>query len=103
MHQSSTDKILAMWKLARYDPKCSAVGQKYDEMEETFAGFVAGLSKEEQDLVWGFVGISDELDFCVMELMCEVFDIDPVGYLERLEAGRKSEGDCHASVRTGSQ
>ena len=92
-----------MWKLARNDPSCSAVSKRYDEMEDAFSQFAAGLSREDQDLVWGFVTTSDELDFCVMELMCELFNIDPAAYLEKLEAGGTTEGDCHASVRTGSQ
>ena len=85
MEHSSVDKVLAMWKLARQDPKCTAVGQRYDALEDAFSQFVAGLRKKDQDLVWSFVTTSDELDFCVMELMCEIFQIDPAAYLAESE------------------
>ena len=81
-----------MWKLARNDPSCSAVSKRYDEMEDAFSQFAAGLSREDQDLVWGFVTTSDELDFCVMGLMCEIFDIDPAAYLEKLESDPHGAG-----------
>lgn len=90
MEHSSADKVLAMWKLARTDPKCSAVGQRYDALEKAFSQFATGLNKEEQDLAWGFVTTSDELDFCVMELMREIFDIDPALYWEKQASDAKA-------------
>ena len=91
-----------MWKLARNDPKCCAVGKRYDEMEDTFSKCVAGLSREDQDIVWGFVTTSHELDFCVMELMCELFDIDPAAYLEKMESNPHGAGAPKASLCKGS-
>ena len=84
MEDGMPDKLLVLWRLSRSDPKCQEIGRRYDALETAFGEMAAKLSREDQDIAWGFVCTSDELDGRLMELMCEWFDLDPVGYLEKM-------------------
>lgn len=86
MEHTNPDPVRAMWKLARRDPKCREIGARYDALETAFGELVSGLSPQQQDIAWGFVSASDELDHRVMELMCECFGLDPAAYLREVEA-----------------
>ena len=98
MDHSMLDQVRAVWKLSRRDQKCREIGERYDTLETAFSEMVAKLSQQEQDIAWGFVCVSDELDCRVMELMCECFDLDPIRYLEELERGENGGGDSRAGL-----
>ena len=85
MNEIALKDILALWKIARYDPKCQEIGKRYDELETHFSETVATLGKEYQDLIWAFVTISDELNHRLLEVICQSFNLDPVAYLRKLE------------------
>ena len=87
MNLARTQDILALWKIARYDPKSCEIGQRYDEQENLFAEMVAKLKPEQQDIAWGFVCTSDELNHRLLEWICECFGIDPLGYLDAVVNG----------------
>ena len=87
MNDTLLEQVLALWKIARYDPKSCEIGQRYDEQENLFAEMVAKLDPEQQDIAWGFVCTSDELNHRLLELICECFGIDPLGYLDAVVNG----------------
>ena len=80
---------MEMWmgvlrELAKKDPKYREIRVRYDTLEDAFGKLAAKLTDEEQDIAWAFVCTSDELDRRLLELVCERFGIDPVGYLEQM-------------------
>ena len=85
MSTSKLEQVLALWKIARHDPRAQEIGRRYDELEVKFAETVTSLPREDQNILWDFVMTSDELNHRVLEMVCEVFRLDPVKYLRKLE------------------
>ena len=91
MGSTKLEQVLALWKIARHDPKSCEIGKRYEAQEDVFSEMVAGLSKEQQDIAWDFVCTSDEVNHRLLELICECFHIDPIGYLQDVtERNRKA-------------
>ena len=50
MGSTKLEQVLALWKIARHDPKSCEIGKRYEVQEDAFSEMVAGLSKEQQDI-----------------------------------------------------
>lgn len=70
-------RVHGLFQIARQDPEYSALGEEYDKLEERYAIMVQKLEEEDENLAWEFVLVSDSMNWRMMELICERYDIRP--------------------------
>ena len=70
------EKIHKLFQMARKDPQYAAMTKEYHELERKFSRMTQGLSKADEDLAWAFVCVSDGMNYRMMELLVEKYDIE---------------------------
>lgn len=63
--------IATLFQRARQDSKYKKMGEEYSRLEEQFSRMVMQLPQESQDLAWAFICISDEMNWRMLEIICE--------------------------------
>lgn len=63
--------IATLFQRARQDSKYKKMGEEYGRLEEQFSRMVMQLPQESQDLAWAFICISDEMNWRLLEIICE--------------------------------
>ena len=63
--------IATLFQRARQDSKYKKMGEEYGRLEEQFSRMVMQLPQESQDLAWAFICISDEMNWRMLEIICE--------------------------------
>ena len=63
--------IAALFQRARQDSKYKKMGEEYGRLEEQYSCMVMQLPRESQDLAWAFICISDEMNWRMLEIICE--------------------------------
>ena len=69
-------KLRALFDLVRKDPIYSEMSKKYQKLESDLERITQRLSSEEEDLVWEFVCLSDDMNLRIIEILCEKYEID---------------------------
>lgn len=76
------DKIEKRMKILRFlgklDEEYERIEEEYRQWEVKFTEMVSCLEREQQDIVWGFVCTSDALDHRLLEIACELIDLNKV-------------------------
>ena len=72
----NADSIMAIFEYAKMDPKYAQMNGTYGVLEDLFDKCVAKLLKEDQDIIWGFLCLSEEMNWRILELLCERYNID---------------------------
>ena len=63
--------IAALFRRARQDSQYAKMGEKYGRLEEQFSRMVMQLPQESQDMAWEFVCVSNEMNWRMLEIICE--------------------------------
>lgn len=74
--KTDPQKILSLFALAKQDAKYARMNEELGRLEDLFDKLVAKLSDEEQDIIWGFVCLSEEMNWYMLRLLCDRFDIE---------------------------
>ena len=64
-----------LFKMAGMDPQYAAMSNEYDKLQEAFEKLTYGMREEDKDVAWGFVCTSDDMNWHMVALICEWFDI----------------------------
>ena len=73
--EAKYEKIHKLFQMARKDPKYAAMTKEYRELEKKFAKMTQSLSKEDENLAWAFVCVSDGMNYRMIELLVDRYDI----------------------------
>lgn len=69
-------KLQNIFQLARQDPQYSKMVGEYLVLEHQFGELTRGMTDEEQDIAWGFACLSDDMNWRMIEILCERFGIN---------------------------
>lgn len=78
LHDKNYKKVRMLFKVARDDPQYAALAKQYKRLEAAFGDLTGNMTDEEQDIAWGFVCVSDQMNWRMLELICERLGIDPM-------------------------
>ena len=67
----STQWILQRFRLADQDEQYSRMKEEYLQLQKQFEDIVRELPVDKQDVLWGFVSISDGMNWRMLELLWE--------------------------------
>ena len=70
------DQIKKLFAMARKDPKYAALSCEYRAYEAAFGDFCRELPEKDQNILWGFVCVSEDMNWRMLEMICEKFLID---------------------------
>lgn len=77
MHwNKNNDKIHKLFDMAREDPKYAALYREYLSYETAFSNLSRDMPEEDQNILWGFICTSDDMNWRMLEMICERFPID---------------------------
>lgn len=77
MHRNeTTHKIHKLFDMARKDPRYAELTREYLAYEAAFNELSRDMSEEDQNILWGFVCTSDDMNWRMLEMICERFLID---------------------------
>ena len=62
------DKTKALWEKARMDPEFREMEKRFSRMEKLFERKVSAMSMEDQDILWGCLLSSEEIDQYLLDL-----------------------------------
>ena len=71
MEERYSNLIVALFRRARLDPQYAQLAEQYRKLEERYSRMVMHLSQESQDLAWEFICLSDEMNWRMLEILCE--------------------------------
>ena len=77
------EELRALFDMAHKDKYYSDLIVRYQELESEVSDITQQLTKTEQDIIWKFVCLSDEMNIRIIELLYEKFDLDIVYDEER--------------------
>lgn len=69
-------KLRNAFQLARQDPQYSKMVSEYLVLEQQLGELTRDMTDEEQDVVWGFVCLSDDMNWRMIEILCEEYGIN---------------------------
>ncbi len=72
MHE---EKLKRLQLIANADAKYRALKTQYKVLENQFSKTAALLSDEQQDVLWAFVFVSDDLDRRLLEIACDYIQL----------------------------
>ena len=71
MRYETERKIRLLRLIAKTDERYNCLMKEYNQLETEFAEITQKLTTEEQDILWAFVCISDEVDHRLLEIICD--------------------------------
>ena len=63
MNEEMREWIMAQFREVRRDPRYAALSAEYEKLHDQFAVIADGLPEEEQDILWAFVTVSEEMNW----------------------------------------
>ncbi|MBQ2920712.1 MAG: hypothetical protein IJE58_05975 [Oscillospiraceae bacterium] len=76
MNKEMRERILALFREVRRDRKYAALSKEYGKLRENFERLVDRYPVEEQDILWAFVCHSEDMNWRMLEWLCERYDIE---------------------------
>ena len=76
MDQEMRERILALFREVRRDRKYAALSEEYGKLWEAFESLVDRYPEEQQDILWAFVCLSEQMNWRMLEWLCERYDIE---------------------------
>ncbi len=73
MDGESSERIRALFQIAREDARYRELSRQYAQLEAAFARLVQSLPEDEQDAAWAFVCTSEEMNWRMLEILSERF------------------------------
>ena len=70
-------KIQSLFTMARKTHGYEALCKEFSAREKKFEELVSRLTEEEQDIIWGYVCLSEDMNWYLLEMICDKYDIDP--------------------------
>lgn len=70
-----TELIRTLFRMVRNDSEYAIMQEKHDRLEEQFSKMVMQLPQQSQDLAWEFVCHSEEMNWRMLEIICEKMQI----------------------------
>lgn len=70
-----TKLISSLFRMARQDPQYAKMGEKYNKMESQVSEILSRLPQEAQDVVWAYICHSEEMNWRMLEIICEKMEI----------------------------
>ena len=67
MNEEMREWILRMFREVRSDPRYAGLSAEYEKLHDQFAVIADGLPEEEQDILWAFVTVSEEMNWRMLE------------------------------------
>ena len=67
MNEEMREWIMAQFRSVRRDPRYAALSVEYEKLHDQFAVIADGLPEEEQDILWAFVTVSEEMNWRMLE------------------------------------
>ena len=58
-------------RAAAGDPRYQTCNREFMKAERDFLEMIPELTESQQDLLWRFVNLSNEVDECLLEIACE--------------------------------
>lgn len=72
-----TNRIQRLFSMAGTDPKYAEMKKEYIRLEKVFSKLAQQLPEDAEDNLWAFVCTSEEMNWRMLELICEKYDIEP--------------------------
>lgn len=69
-------ELQALFGMARGDRYYSQMITQYQKLESEVDQIIRQLTETEQNVIWKFICISDEMNLRVIELLCDKYDLD---------------------------
>lgn len=76
MEQEMRERILSLFREVRRDRTYAALSEEYGKRWEAFESLVDRYPEEEQDILWAFVCLSEQMNWRMLEWRCERYDIE---------------------------
>ena len=76
MDQKMRERILALFREVRKDLEYAALSEEYDQLHDEFAKLVDGYPEVEQDILWAFVCLSEQMNWRMLEWLCHKYGIE---------------------------
>jgi len=76
MEQEMQERILALFRAVRRDRIYGDMSRKYEKLREEFELLVEGYPEKEQDILWAFVCHSEDMNWRMLEWLCERYQIE---------------------------
>ena len=73
--EEKREKIHRLFQMARQDPQYAAMTKEYKQLEKKFSRMTQSLPREDENLAWAFVCVSDGMNYRMLELLVEQYDI----------------------------
>ena len=67
MNEEMREWIMAQFRAVRRDPRYAALSVEYEKLHDQFAVIADSLPEEEQDILWAFVTVSEEMNWRMLE------------------------------------
>ena len=67
MNEEMREWIMAQFRAVLRDPRYAALSAEYEKLHDQFAVIADGLPEEEQDILWAFVTVSEEMNWRMLE------------------------------------
>ncbi len=65
------DQIRKLFDMARRNPKYAELSREYQDYAAAFDDFCRRLPEEDQNVLWGFVCLSEDMNWRMLEIICE--------------------------------
>lgn len=76
MDQEMRERILALFRAVRRNREYAALSEEYDQLHDEFAKLVDGYQEAEQDILWAFVCLSEQMNWRMLEWLCDKYGIE---------------------------
>ena len=73
MEQDVTRKIRYLFQRMELDPEYAEMLLSYRELEKKLGNLTRDMSEADQDIIWGFISLSDSMNWRMLEVLCEEY------------------------------
>ena len=73
MEQDVTRKIRYLFQRMELDPEYAEMLLSYRELEKKLGNLTRDMSEADQDIIWGFISLSDSMNWRMLEVPCEEY------------------------------
>lgn len=75
MEYEMQQRIQTLFRMVNREPGFAAMARKYEKLHRDFEQLVDTYPVEEQDILWAFVCHSEDMNWRMLEWLCERYDI----------------------------
>ena len=76
MGQKNRDRIVALLRAVRSDREYAKLTEEYEKLYEQFETLAGRYPEEEQDILWAFVCVSEQMNWRMLEWLCDQYGIE---------------------------